>query len=325
VTDERESGTAEESQTDLEAAPALVGEAGARLQSGTVLAGRYEIRKVIGRGGMGVVADAGRGRRHQDRPGRIHRRTDLGRAAGARGQAGAADPPSQRLPRLRFGAGRRPGLPDHGADLARLVARRDQFGSDGAASARRSNRRRAGAAAGLAAIHAAGILHRDVTPQNVLRMADGRVVLSDFGLATDSFVGTTSVHGGTIAYMAPELVRGGRACVASDVWALGVVSHEIVFGERPHWRPGAREMSTPVAGRRMSRAERAIFEICDRGSPQCQQHPAGLLATLAATGGGGSLPGPGGARSGARRPPLASPGGVSRQPRSVADRPHRRA
>jgi hypothetical protein len=93
-------------------------------------------------------------------------------------------------------------------------------------------------------------------------MADGRVVLSDFGLATDSFEGTTSVHGGTIAYMAPELVRGGRASVASDVWALGVVGHEIVFGQRPHWRPGAHEMSTPVAGRRMSRSERAVFEIC---------------------------------------------------------------
>ena len=65
-------------------------------------------------------------------------------------------------------------------------------------------------AAGLGAIHAAGIVHRDISPQNALRMSDGRLVLSDFGLATDSFDGTTSIRGGTMAYMAPEVARGGR-------------------------------------------------------------------------------------------------------------------
>ena len=70
----------------------------------------------------------------------------------------------------------------------------------------------------------------------MLRMGDGRLVLSDFGLATDVGESTTSIHGGTIAYMAPEIVRGGRASVASDIWALGVVIHEIVFGDKPRWR-----------------------------------------------------------------------------------------
>src|SRR5436190_9676617 len=79
----------------------------------------------------------------------------------------------------------------------------------------------------LAAIHAAGIVHRDLTPQNLLRMSDGRLVLSDFGLAVDVSDTTSSVHGGTIAYMAPEVVRGGKASAASDIWALGVVVHEI--------------------------------------------------------------------------------------------------
>src|SRR6185437_8259180 len=102
-------------------------------------------------------------------------------------------------------------------------------------------------AVGVAAIHAAGIVHRDLSTQNVLRMADGRLVVSDFGLVTDSFDATTSIHGGTVAYMAPEVVRGGRATFASDVWSLGAVIHEVVFGERLQWDPTRAVMRTEVA------------------------------------------------------------------------------
>src|SRR6185312_1724784 len=63
--------------------------------------------------------------------------------------------------------------------------------------------------AGLAAIHAVGIIHRDVTPQNVLRLADGRLVLSDFGLAIPMTANTT-IHGGTPNYMPPETLLGSR-------------------------------------------------------------------------------------------------------------------
>ena len=86
--------------------------------------------------------------------------------------------------------------------------------------------------AGLAAIHAVGIIHRDVTPQNVLRMDDGRLVISDFGLAIE-LTATTTLHGGTPNYMPPETLLGRRDDQRSDVWQLGVILHELFFGRRP--------------------------------------------------------------------------------------------
>jgi hypothetical protein len=148
--------------------------------------------------------------------------------------------------------------------LARGGTLRDELRA-GAIGARPLSARIADAraiAAGLGAIHAAGIVHRDISPQNALRMSDGRLVLSDFGLATDSFDGTTSIRGGTVAYMAPEVARGGRANFASDLWALGAVIHETVFGERLQWDPESGEMRSSVAGQKLTRTERSVLEIC---------------------------------------------------------------
>jgi len=90
------------------------------------------------------------------------------------------------------------------------------------------------------------------------------VAVSDFGLATDADATSASVHGGTVAYMAPELAFGVRASFASDVWALGVVLHEVVFGDRPRWHRTADRHELAVPARRLTSAERAIFEICRR-------------------------------------------------------------
>lgn len=88
--------------------------------------------------------------------------------------------------------------------------------------------------AGLGAIHAMGITHRDVTPQNVLVMGDGRLVLTDFGLAIERDDKTT-VMGGTPAYMPPEAARGERSDQRSDVFQLGMIMHEVLTGVRPKW------------------------------------------------------------------------------------------
>ena len=88
--------------------------------------------------------------------------------------------------------------------------------------------------AGMAAIHAAGIVHRDVKPENLLRMEDGRLVVSDFGLATNpAQTATVTLMVGTPSYMAPEMSMGEPASFRSDVWAIGVVMHEILFAAAP--------------------------------------------------------------------------------------------
>lgn len=135
--------------------------------------------------------------------------------------------------------------------------------------------------AGLAAIHQAGVIHRDVTAQNVLRLADGRLVVSDFGLAKDARDSTESVQGGTAAYMAPELAVGGSATFASDIWALGIVIHEIVFGSRPAWRANivARGIERPA--RRLAAEEEGIVDLCNActaATPTARPTPARTVA-----------------------------------------------
>jgi eukaryotic-like serine/threonine-protein kinase len=91
----------------------------------------------------------------------------------------------------------------------------------------------------LAAAHHAGIVHRDVKPENVLLSEDGRVKVADFGLARAVSAETqhTAAGGvliGTVSYLAPELVADGRADARTDVYAAGVVLYELLTGRKPH-------------------------------------------------------------------------------------------
>jgi serine/threonine-protein kinase len=131
--------------------------------------------------------------------------------------------------------------------------------------------------AGLAAMHAIGITHRDVTPQNVLRMADGRVVLTDFGLAIEHGDKTT-ILGGTPAYMPPEVARGQRSDERSDVFQLGMILHEILYGARPTWARGGSHLVLSEPSGASTVEEELIRLIADCVNADPAKRPANAVA-----------------------------------------------
>ena len=94
--------------------------------------------------------------------------------------------------------------------------------------------------AALGAAHAAGLVHRDVKPENVLISGKGEVKIADFGLvraltaAQDQSVATGDVILGTVAYLSPEQVATGAADARSDVYSAGIVAYEMLVGSPPY-------------------------------------------------------------------------------------------
>ncbi|MFE9337482.1 Stk1 family PASTA domain-containing Ser/Thr kinase [Streptomyces sp. NPDC007063] len=91
--------------------------------------------------------------------------------------------------------------------------------------------------AALGAAHRAGLVHRDVKPENVLIGDDGRVKVADFGLvrAVDSQTSaTTDSILGTVSYLAPEQIEDGTATPRTDLYACGVMLYEMLTGSKPH-------------------------------------------------------------------------------------------
>ncbi|HZT91970.1 MAG TPA: serine/threonine-protein kinase [Gaiellaceae bacterium] len=93
------------------------------------------------------------------------------------------------------------------------------------------------AANAIDAAHAAGVIHRDIKPGNLLLDANDHVHVADFGIASaaglDSFTKTGTILG-TAGYLAPEQARGERATAASDLYSLAVVAYELLSGRRPY-------------------------------------------------------------------------------------------
>jgi serine/threonine-protein kinase len=85
----------------------------------------------------------------------------------------------------------------------------------------------------LAAVHAAGLIHRDVKANNVMRESGGRIVLMDFGTGRESESALVGDLAGTPVYMAPEVLDGGSASTQSDLYSVGVLLYFVVTGEYP--------------------------------------------------------------------------------------------
>jgi hypothetical protein len=126
-------------------------------------------------------------------------------------------------------------------------------------------------AEGLAAVHACGLLHRDLKPDNVILGDDGRPRLVDFGLAAPLSSADLSLRCGTLPYMAPEQARGesermdGRA----DVYGLGAVLYELLTGRPPHQGATKEEVlraacaGDVVPARQLNRRiPRAVNDLC---------------------------------------------------------------
>ncbi|MGW7043060.1 serine/threonine-protein kinase [Streptomyces avermitilis] len=104
---------------------------------------------------------------------------------------------------------------------------------------------------GLRAAHSAGVLHRDVKPGNVLLATDGRVLLTDFGIAQvegDTTITRTGEIVGSVDYLAPERVRGHDPGPSSDLWALGATLYAAVEGKSPFRRTSPLSTMQAVVG-----------------------------------------------------------------------------
>jgi eukaryotic-like serine/threonine-protein kinase len=104
----------------------------------------------------------------------------------------------------------------------------------------------------LAAAHAAGVIHRDVKPANVLIAPGGRLLLADFGVARleteDSLVTRTGALLGTPAYMSPEQASGDTATARSDLYSLGATLYQLATGALPYGGSPAKVMAQIATG-----------------------------------------------------------------------------
>ena len=128
-----------------------------------------------------------------------------------------------------------------GEDLASLLRRIGRLPEDKALAIARQ------LCAGLAAAHGKGVLHRDMKPANVMLDGRGQVVITDFGLAgIADQIAQAEVRSGTPAYMAPEQLAGQEVSVRSDIYSLGLVLYEVFTGKRAFVAAaGARADRTP--------------------------------------------------------------------------------
>jgi len=203
--------------------------------------GPYRIEREVGRGGMGVVYLAER-----DDPSfrqRVALKVVRGGAPDGRAHVTRflaerhllASLEHPHIARLFDGGVTTDGLPYYTMAFCEGGSLAERLRTEGAVPLQEALRTGRQLAAALGAAHARGVVHRDVKPANVLFDADGSVRLSDFGVAKllgDDATLSGAIFG-TVAYLAPEQVRGEAVDHRADLWALGVTLYEMLCGHRP--------------------------------------------------------------------------------------------
>ena len=272
----------------------------ARFVPGQILAGRYRIVAMLGKGGMGEVYRADDLRLGQAvalkflpealaRDGatqaRFHREVRFARQV--------SHPNVCRV----FDIGEAAGLPFltmeyvDGEDLASLLRRIGHLPQDKAVDISRQ------LCAGLSAAHEAGVLHRDLKPANVMLDSRGKIRITDFGLAGLAGPGEQDNIGGTLAYMAPEQLAGEPATAQSDIYSLGLVLYELFTGKAAFEAATVAELvrqhatTTPKNPSQLVHdldpvVERVILRCLE---PKPEQRPRSALQVAAALPGGDPL------------------------------------
>jgi len=257
-----------------------------------MLAGRYRILGLIGRGGMGEVYRA-----NDVKVGQLVALKFLPESAARQPAMLARLHAEVRIARQVshpnvcrvYDIGELDGLPFltmeyvDGEDLGSLLRRIGRLPGDKAVEIARR------LCAGLAAAHDKSVLHRDLKPANIMIDGRGQVIITDFGLA--ALAGTLKegdIRSGTPAYMAPEQIAGREVTASSDIYSLGVVVYEMFTGKRAFEdarRPPLASVSSQVKD--IDPAVERVIARCMAEDPRGR--PASALAVAAALPGGDPL------------------------------------
>jgi tetratricopeptide (TPR) repeat protein len=168
----------------------------------------------------------------------------------------------------------------NGEDLAAVLRRVGRLNADRALDVARQ------LCAGLAAAHARGVLHRDIKPANVLIDNDGRVIITDFGIAMPRSDGPQQKLIGTPGYMAPEqLTPGAPLTERTDIYSLGLILYELVVGQHPFNNRLNRTTEPPTPSSRVTgvdpRLEQLILEALKLDPRERPQSAEAMVEALA--------------------------------------------
>jgi tetratricopeptide (TPR) repeat protein len=301
----------EQVETEVAENPPAGAPEGPRLEVGAVLANRFRIVRFLGTGGMGQVYEA----QDEDigeaialklvRPGhsapllsaRLRRELQLARRVAHPNVCRLFD-----LNRHTFPWGEGEFLTMElvrGVTLAELMKSHGRFAPEECFPYLRD------ILAGLQAVHELGIVHRDLKPGNVMVSSDfhgrARCVLMDFGLARQGIpvTGKTTVTAsrqvmGTVPYMAPEQLAGGQVSARTDLYAFGIIMHELLHGRLPHESAGKgnreqlqeSDIQQPPAQQPLASVEavpntwRNVIEQCLQPDPERRPASAAAISAL---------------------------------------------